>query len=112
MYQASQLFLAQTIIRHFLTMANCVLPSMLSNYASSLICFIKFCNNFNMPEPDCMPALETILSMFISMWVAGSVSKGTMKMWIEGLCLWHVINDALWHGNSVLRCTIKVGINT
>ena len=112
MDQASWLFLAQTIVRHCLTMANWILPSTLTNYTLGLICFTKFFKDFQVPEADHMPASETILSMFISTWAAGSVSKGTMKTWIEGLCLWHVINDTPWNSNSVLRCTIKVGINT
>ena len=55
-----------------------------------------------------MPASETLLSMFISNQVASSVSKSTMKTWIEGICLWHIVNDAPWHGSSMLSHTLKV----
>src|SRR5882724_6117344 len=54
-----------------------------------------------------MLAPETLLSTFISTCVAGSVSLSTMKTWIEGLHLWHIINDALWHRNLALIHTIK-----
>jgi len=93
-------------------MANCILPSMLSNYSSGLIHFTKFCDDFQVPEADCMPASETLLSMFISTYATGSVSKGTMGTWVKGLYLWHIINDSPWHGDSILNCTLKVCPNT
>src|SRR5882724_11655049 len=105
--EASHLFPAQTIIRHRLVMENSVLPSILSNYAASLIHFTKFCDDFHVPEETRMPAPETLLSTFISTHAAGSVGLSTMKTWIEGLCLWHIINDTPWHGSSALSHTIK-----
>src|SRR5882724_661837 len=105
--EASHLFPAHTIIRRRLVMANSVLPSTLSNYAASLIRFTKFCDDFHVPEEIRMPAPETLLSTFISTRVAGSVGLSTMKTWIEGLRLWHIINDAPWHGSLALNHTIK-----
>jgi len=107
--EASRLFPTHAIIRCHLTMANCVLPSTLSNYSAGLIRFTKFCDDFGIPEEVRMPASDTLLSMFILSRAIGSVSKSTMKTWVEGLRLWHVINDAPWHGGSVLNCTLKVG---
>ena len=52
MDQASLKFLAHTIIRHHLTMANCILPSTLANYLAGLIHFLKFCDNFSVPESE------------------------------------------------------------
>ena len=75
MDQTSHIFPAHTIITCCLIMANCVLPSTLDNYPSGLIHFTRFCNDFQVLEADCMPALESLLSMFISTHAAGSVSK-------------------------------------
>src|SRR5882724_223800 len=105
--EASPLFPAHTIIRRCLVMANSVLPSTLSNYAAGLIRFTKFCDNFHVPKETHMPAPETLLSTFISTRAAGSVGLSTMKTWIEGLRLWHIINDAPWQGSSALSHTIK-----
>src|SRR5882724_9967894 len=100
--EASHLFPAQTIIRCRLIMANSILPSTLNNYVASLIRFTKFFDDFTVPKHVRMSAPESLLSTFISTHAAGSVSKSTMKTWIEGLCLWHIINDATWHSNSAL----------
>jgi len=62
MDDASRKFLAHTIIRCCLTMANCILPSTLANYSAGLIGFMRFCDDFNVPESDQMPASETLLS--------------------------------------------------
>src|SRR5882724_10158977 len=88
-------------------MANSVLLSTLSNYLAGLIHFTKFCDDFSVPKDVHMLAPETLLSTFISTCTARSVSLSTMKTWIEGLCLWHIINNALWHRNLALSHTIK-----
>jgi len=93
----------EIIIRHHLCLANSVQSSTLSNYSAGLLRFTKFCNNYNIPELECMPALESLLSLFISALGAASVGKGTMKTWLEGLWLWHEINEAPWHGGRMLR---------
>src|SRR5882724_3957979 len=105
--ETSRLFPAHTIIRCHLVIANSVLLSTLSNYAASLICFTRFCDDFHVPEEIHMPAPETLLSTFICTGAARSVSLSTMKTWIEGLRLWHIINDAPWHGTLALSHTIK-----
>ena len=54
-----------------------------------------------------MPASEAILSLFIATHGAGSVSKGMMKSWLEGICMWHEINDAPWNGDRILKRVVK-----
>jgi len=49
-------------------------------------------------EEDHMPVSEHLMLMFISNRVDRSISKSMMRTWIEGLPLWHIINDAPWHG--------------
>ena len=46
--------------------------------------------------------------MFITVCGAGVVGNSAMKTWLEGLCLWHTINDTPWHGDNLLHCTLKV----
>src|SRR5882724_3094604 len=59
-----------------------------------------------------MPASEFLLSMFITIHSLGLVGNSAMKTWLEGLCLWHMINDTPWHGSHLLcyplRGTAKV----
>jgi len=55
-----------------------------------------------------MPVSEHLMLMFISNRVDRSISKSMMRTWIEGLPLWHIINDAPWHGGSTLSYTIKI----
>jgi len=54
-----------------------------------------------------MPASEFLLSMFITIHGSGSIGNSAMKTWLEGLQLWHTINDAPWHGAHLLHCTLK-----
>jgi len=50
-----------------------------------------------------MPALEWLLSNFITTHGAGSVGGGSLRTWLLGLELWHVINLALWQGAAHLK---------
>jgi len=54
-----------------------------------------------------MPVSEHILSLFIAACGAGLVSKGTMKSWLEGVCMWHEVNDTPWHGSRILKRVIS-----
>ncbi|KAJ6459919.1 DNA breaking-rejoining enzyme [Mycena sanguinolenta] len=54
-----------------------------------------------------MPASESLLSIFISSYGAGHVASGTVSTWLAGLQLWHAVNNAPWHGASLLRRTRK-----
>jgi len=88
-------------------MACCVLPNTLKNYASGLTQFTNFCDDFNIKEADRMPASEFLLSTFVMTYGAGSVGKGTVKMWLSGLELWHRINSAPWHGSTELQWAVE-----
>ncbi|KAF8590859.1 hypothetical protein K439DRAFT_1328819 [Ramaria rubella] len=82
-------------------MSHCIEPDTLNNYTTGLICFTQFCDDFSIPESLRMPALESLLSSFVSMYGTGSVSGGTICSWLEGLKLWHHINSPPWHGSKL-----------
>ena len=88
-------------------MVHCVLPNTLKNYAASLTCFTKFCNDFAIPEVEHMPASEILLSTFITSHGSGSVGKCAIKTWFLGLELWHHINDTLWLRGMVLQHAVE-----
>ena len=100
-------FPPEIIIHRRLVMARCVLPNTLKNYAAGLSCFTKFCDNFSIPEIECMPASELLLSTFITSHGAGSVGKGAIKTWLLGIELWHHINNAPWLGGAVLKHAVE-----
>jgi hypothetical protein len=54
-----------------------------------------------------MPASKPLLSIFISSYGAGNVAAGTVSTWLAGLQLWHAVNNAPWHGDSLLSRTRK-----
>ena len=95
------------MIHHHLCLANCILPSTLSNFVASLLQFTKFCDDYSIPESECMPTLESFLSHFIATWGVVSVGRSAMKLWLEGLQLWHQINEAPWHGSHMLKRVVS-----
>jgi len=74
----------------------------LSNYGTSMLQFTQFCDTFNIPK-DLQSVVEWLLSHFITAWGASSVGGGTMRTWLLGLELWHVVNAAPWQGSAHLR---------
>jgi len=64
---------------------------------------MKFCDDYTIPKSEHMPALEYRLSHFIATQSAASMGKHAMRSWLEGLQLWHQINEAPWHGGHMLR---------
>ena len=101
--QLSFEFPTNIIIHHHQCLAKCIQPTTLSNYLASLLQFTKFCDDYGVPESDRMLALESLLSHSIATWGAALVSKSTLKLWLEGLRLWHQINKAPWHGSHMLK---------
>jgi len=97
----------EIVIHRCLVMVHAVLPSTLKNYSPGLSRFIKFCDDFNIPETDRMPASEPLLCAFISTRSAGSIRKGTIKSWLLGIELWHRINDAPWNSGPSLQRTVE-----
>jgi len=95
------------ITHHCLCIINSIQPLTLSNYSTGLLHLSKFCDNYKVPEVDCMPASESMLSLFIAPCGMGSVSKGAIKSWLEGIHMWHEVNDAPWYGSHIFKRVIS-----
>ena len=80
--------------------------STVGNYWAGLLRFTKFCNDSRIPELEQMPAFESLLSHFIALRGAASMSKSAMHSWLEGLWIWHQINEAPWNGSHALKRVI------
>ena len=68
-------------------------------YGAGLLHFNQFCNAEGISESSWMPASATLLGAF----VANYIGTGSGKMfwnWLNGLQLWHLFNDAEWHGRE------------
>ena len=50
---------------------------------------------------------EFLLLMFITVCHSSSIGNSMMKKLLEGLHLWHMVNDAHWHDTHLLHCTVK-----
>src|SRR5882724_8895449 len=98
---------APLIAREHVILVKAVKPKTLSNYGAGLLRFIQFCDALNILEDLWMPAPEWLLSIFITTRGAGSVSGGTLRSWLLGLQLWHVINGASWHGTAHLKMAVQ-----
>jgi len=105
--EQSSTFPPHVLIRQRMIMTHAVVPSTLTNYAAGLIRFTKFCDDFDIPENERMPASENLLSTFITTRGACSVGKKTMEHWLYGLELWHSINGAPWHGGLILKRVVE-----
>jgi len=70
-----------------------ITPLTLSNYASGLLRFSKFCDNYNIPELFRMPTSEALLTMFITCHGTASIASLALHHWILGLELWHKMNS-------------------
>ena len=58
-----------------------------------------------------MPSLEWLLSAFLMLRGASSVSKGTMTVWLQGLHLWHAVNHAPWFSGAHLQQALQGSSN-
>lgn len=74
-------------------------PNTRVSYAAGLLRFNQFCDDWQIPELDRMPASSDLLAAFASSYV-GSYSGKTVSSWLSGLRCWHIINNAPWHGES------------
>jgi hypothetical protein len=70
-----------------------------TSYAAGLLRFIQFCDNWQIPEADRMPASADLLAAFASSFV-GLYSSKTINLWLSGLRSWHIINCAPWSGDN------------
>ena len=104
---AAENFPPDTIARKRFILMQCVKLETLSNYSAGLLRFMRFCDDFRIPEATRMPAEESLLCLFITSHGASRIGKGTLTSWLAGLELWHSINNAPWLGRTHLARTIK-----
>src|SRR5882672_3961405 len=95
------------VTRERIVLARAVRQKTLSNYGAGLLRFTNFCDGLGIPEDIRMPAPEWLLSTFITTRGAGAVGAGSIKTWLLGLELWHVINGAPWHGGAHLKRAVQ-----
>lgn len=84
-----------------------------SAYGAGLLRFNQFCNKEEIPESRRMPASDILLGAFISEY-SGARSGSAIRNWLSGLHLWHIYNDADWHGKegwlpNILKAAEKKG---
>lgn len=91
-------------------------PTTRQAYGAGLLRFSQFCDAEGVPESSRMPASSTLLGAFIANYIgsgSGNYSSfllssidlptppGKMiRNWLNGLRLWHIFNDADWHGKE------------
>ncbi|KAJ7061833.1 hypothetical protein C8F01DRAFT_1252617 [Mycena amicta] len=68
-------------------------------YGAGLLRFTQFCDSHEIPEHLRMPAHRYLLSAFVAD-ASGTCSGKAIRNWLNGLQLWHVYNDAPWHGDE------------
>jgi len=82
-------------------------PNTKSTYGAGPLRFTQFCDKWGISEEDHMPADYALLCTFIGEF-KGLQSGNTIRSWLSGLCSWHVMNHAPWHGDDNwvhLACT-------
>ncbi|KIY49109.1 hypothetical protein FISHEDRAFT_42092 [Fistulina hepatica ATCC 64428] len=70
-------------------------PATRSTYAAGPLRFTQFCDQWQIPERDRMPASPTLLTAFVAEF-AGSVSGRAINNWLSGIRAWHTLSDAPW----------------
>jgi hypothetical protein len=83
----------------FETIYGSLAPATKSTYGAGLLRFTQFCDKYEIPESDRMPASFLLLVAFISEHV-GSVSGKTIRGWLSGLKAWHDTYHAEWCGDD------------
>ncbi len=81
-------------------------PDTRTIYGAGLLRFNQFCDHHTIPEGKRMPASYILLSAFIAN-ASGSCSGKTIRNWLNGLRLWHILNNAEWHGRHEWISTLK-----
>ncbi|KAJ7253474.1 hypothetical protein C8J57DRAFT_1437303 [Mycena rebaudengoi] len=69
------------------------------SYGAGLLRFHQFCDAQGISEALRMPADKFLLSAFVANAI-GSCSGKAIRNWLNGLRLWHIYNDAAWHGDE------------
>ncbi|KAJ7765854.1 hypothetical protein DFH07DRAFT_955526 [Mycena maculata] len=69
------------------------------SYGAGLLRFHQFCDHEGIPESARMPADQFLLAAFVAEAIS-SCTRGCIRNWLSSLRLWHLLNDAPWHGNE------------
>ncbi|KAJ7125212.1 hypothetical protein C8R44DRAFT_782604, partial [Mycena epipterygia] len=72
---------------------------MRETYGAGLLCFHQFYDREHISESARMPADHLLLAAFIAEAIGTCSGKG-IRNWLNGLRLWHLFNDAEWHGDE------------
>src|SRR5882724_10023799 len=107
LHSLSSLLPPHIIAHEHVMLVWAVKPKTLSNYGVCLVHFTQFCDSFNIPEPLRMPSPEWLLAHFITTHGAGSVGGGSLRTWLLGLELWHIVNGMPWHGTAHMKRAIQ-----
>ncbi|KIY46713.1 hypothetical protein FISHEDRAFT_75416 [Fistulina hepatica ATCC 64428] len=70
-------------------------PATHSAYAAGPLQFTQFCDQWHVPEQDCMPVSPALLTAFVAEF-AGSVSGRAINNWLSGIRVWHTMSDMPW----------------
>jgi hypothetical protein len=79
-------------------------------YAAGLLRFMQFCDKWEIPENDRMPANYPLLCAFIGEH-KGLQAGNMIKSWMSGLHSWHVINHAPWYGDDDWVHMARISMN-
>ncbi|KAJ6535459.1 hypothetical protein B0H19DRAFT_1322346 [Mycena capillaripes] len=74
-------------------------PDTRESYGSGLLRWTQFCDCYGIGERTRMPADRFLLAAFIADAI-GMRSGKCIRNWLNGLRLWHIYNDAPWHGDE------------
>ncbi|KAJ7649915.1 hypothetical protein FB45DRAFT_730364, partial [Roridomyces roridus] len=74
-------------------------PETRESYGAGLLRFTQFCDRSSIGESARMPADRFLLAAFVADTV-GTCSGKCIRNWLNGLRLWHIFNDAEWHGDE------------
>ncbi|KAJ7269505.1 hypothetical protein C8J57DRAFT_1435519 [Mycena rebaudengoi] len=76
------------------------------SYGAGLLRFHQFCDREGFGEDARMPADNRLLAAFVADAI-GSCTGKCIRNWLNGLRLWHLYNDAPWHGDGGWMVPLK-----
>ncbi|KAF7344088.1 hypothetical protein MVEN_01698500 [Mycena venus] len=74
-------------------------PETRESYGAGLLRFHQFCDREGIGEAARMPADRFLLAAFVAQAI-GTCTGKCIRNWLNGLRLWHIFNDAAWHGDE------------
>ncbi len=89
----------EVIARSRFIVLQSLAPNTRSTYAAGLLRFTQFCDRWDIPEADRMPASPDLLIGFISQY-AGFFGGSTFNLWLSSLRCWHILHCAPWYGDD------------